>query len=102
MLSCDPRFHLRRRAPRHLAAGLGPVEVVAAAVDVERTEQSAAAHHLGERPEGRGRAFPLYQRRPRRATKAERSEEHTSELQSLMRISYAVFCLTNKKNQETI
>src|SRR3546814_10296170 len=28
----------------------------------------------------------------------ERSEEHTSELQSLMRISYAVFCL-NKKNQ---
>src|SRR3546814_7359768 len=28
----------------------------------------------------------------------ERSEEHTSELQSLMRISYAVFCLTKKKN----
>src|SRR3546814_3572883 len=30
-----------------------------------------------------------------------RSEEHTSELQSLMRISYAVFCL-KKKNQSTI
>src|SRR3546814_7850990 len=32
-----------------------------------------------------------------------RSEEHTSELQSLMRISYAVFCLTNKnkKHQTT-
>src|SRR3546814_5674434 len=29
-----------------------------------------------------------------------RSEEHTSELQSLMRISYAVFCLKKKKNQE--
>src|SRR3546814_988672 len=28
---------------------------------------------------------------------ATRSEEHTSELQSLMRISYAVFCLKNKK-----
>src|SRR3546814_4248342 len=28
-----------------------------------------------------------------------RSEEHTSELQSLMRISYAVFCLKKKKNQ---
>src|SRR3546814_4076213 len=28
-----------------------------------------------------------------------RSEEHTSELQSLMRISYAVFCLNNKKNK---
>src|SRR3546814_9210736 len=29
-----------------------------------------------------------------------RSEEHTSELQSLMRISYAVFCLKKKKTQE--
>src|SRR3546814_8500700 len=29
-----------------------------------------------------------------------RSEEHTSELQSLMRISYAVFCLKNKKKYE--
>src|SRR3546814_7668367 len=31
------------------------------------------------------------------ARDAERSEEHTSELQSLMRISYAVFCLKKKK-----
>src|SRR3546814_965040 len=30
-----------------------------------------------------------------------RSEEHTSELQSLMRISYAVFCLKKKKNAHT-
>src|SRR3546814_8157960 len=30
-----------------------------------------------------------------------RSEEHTSELQSLMRISYAVFCLKKKKNKNT-
>src|SRR3546814_5322576 len=30
---------------------------------------------------------------------AVRSEEHTSELQSLMRISYAVFCLKKKKNK---
>src|SRR3546814_9794193 len=30
-----------------------------------------------------------------------RSEEHTSELQSLMRISYAVFCLKNKNRHET-
>src|SRR3546814_7766033 len=29
-----------------------------------------------------------------------RSEEHTSELQSLMRISYAVFCLKKKKNRK--
>src|SRR3546814_991187 len=32
---------------------------------------------------------------------ASRSEEHTSELQSLMRTSYAVFCLTKKKTQTT-
>src|SRR3546814_8492257 len=32
-----------------------------------------------------------------RARLKERSEEHTSELQSLMRISYAVFCLKKKK-----
>src|SRR3546814_8305885 len=31
-----------------------------------------------------------------------RSEEHTSELQSLMRISYAVFCLTQKKKMKHI
>src|SRR3546814_7092458 len=33
---------------------------------------------------------------------ASRSEEHTSELQSLMRISYAVFCLKKKKNNNII
>src|SRR3546814_8329112 len=38
--------------------------------------------------EGGGALFPV----------AERSEEHTSELQSLMRISYAVFCLKTKNN----
>src|SRR3546814_6876774 len=32
----------------------------------------------------------------------DRSEEHTSELQSLMRISYAVFCLTKKKKINTL
>src|SRR3546814_2317097 len=31
----------------------------------------------------------------------QRSGEHTSELQSLMRISYAVFCLTKKKQEQT-
>src|SRR3546814_3097181 len=35
--------------------------------------------------------------------RSNRSEEHTSELQSLMRISYAVFCLKNKnKNKQSI
>src|SRR3546814_5997962 len=35
---------------------------------------------------------------PLRRGGEQRSEEHTSELQSLMRISYAVFCLKKKKN----
>src|SRR3546814_9524590 len=39
--------------------------------------------------------------RTRAGGKCARSEEHTSELQSLMRISYAVFCLKNKKNKLT-
>src|SRR3546814_6023632 len=36
-----------------------------------------------------------------RAEAGTRSEEHTSELQSLMRISYAVFCLKKKKRKKT-
>src|SRR3546814_2558230 len=38
---------------------------------------------------------------PGAALDTARSEEHTSELQSLMRISYAVFCLKKKKNTNT-
>src|SRR3546814_5913354 len=40
--------------------------------------------------------------RASRSTSTLRSEEHTSELQSLMRISYAVFCLKKKKQQKKI
>src|SRR3546814_1116589 len=49
--------------------------------------------------------FQYYRRRQpckcittKTATSPSRSEEHTSELQSLMRISYAVFCLKKKNN----
>src|SRR3546814_8892097 len=44
---------------------------------------------------------PVHQGTPcaSRFTRTTRSEEHTSELQSLMRISYAVFCLKKKKQQ---
>src|SRR3546814_10499452 len=46
---------------------------------------------------------PRSRRSARRRTTSfsslKRSEEHTSELQSLMRISYAVFCLKKKKNK---
>src|SRR3546814_6127159 len=41
-------------------------------------------------------------RRSARGCLMKRSEEHTSELQSLMRISYAVFCLKKKKIQISI
>src|SRR3546814_7849608 len=46
-------------------------------------------------------AMPVGQRPPRRVLQQPqaRSEEHTSELQSLMRISYAVFCLKKTKNK---
>src|SRR3546814_2452105 len=46
----------------------------------------------------RGGAARRQAGRGRRPGQADRSEEHTSELQSLMRISYAVFCLKKKKN----
>src|SRR3546814_8972010 len=55
---------------------------------------------IGESGAGKstiGLAALAYGRGGVRITGGERSEEHTSELQSLMRISYAVFCLKNKK-----
>src|SRR3546814_1876476 len=44
---------------------------------------------------------PLCERHSRAPRREARSEEHTSELQSLMRISYAVFCLKKKKQPNT-
>src|SRR3546814_6145138 len=49
-------------------------------------------------PSGRWTFFP---KNSHRSCSPTRSEEHTSELQSLMRISYAVFRLTNKKVHTT-
>src|SRR3546814_1461174 len=51
------------------------------------------------------RAGVLFPRRPQLRQPclfSGRSDEHTSELQSLMRISYAVFCLNKNKNYKTI
>src|SRR3546814_2827098 len=48
----------------------------------------------------RGSGLPAQARA--KAIASARSEEHTSELQSLMRISYAVFCLKKKKNRNKI
>src|SRR3546814_6382279 len=99
------------------AAGQSPVRtaLVRFAGGVEPRAQTHPAHALppGARAArdrrrgavGRGAARRLASRRPARPDAAVarcrgRSEEHTSELQSLMRISYAVFCLKKKKTQK--
>src|SRR3546814_4015521 len=53
--------------------------------------------HYPEKAYGNHNGPNLYGVFGRKAGTRERSEEHTSELQSLMRISYAVFCLKKKK-----
>src|SRR3546814_2671311 len=54
-----------------------------------------------ERPQkGRQRQFHQIDVEVIGAAEPQRSEEHTSELQSLMRISYAVFCLKKKKKHK--
>src|SRR3546814_4783284 len=53
-----------------------------------------------DRIAGRGAARGGEAGRARHVHAAGRSEEHTSELQSLMRISYAVFCLKKKNKQK--
>src|SRR3546814_10057158 len=95
-----------RQSPDRLARLPGPCR--------QRRPRTRAAPDRLRRLQGRGRQTrsppprrPLegciparpYQGRgqPRRL----RSEEHTSELQSLMRISYAVFCLKKKKQHNT-
>src|SRR3546814_5792447 len=55
----------------------------------------------GVRRRHRARYDGLEEEGPDRQDHPLRSEEHTSELQSLMRISYAVFCLKKKKTQNT-
>src|SRR3546814_5643689 len=69
---------------------LSPVMLVAA-IAIHR-HMGEPVLFVQERPGLRGRPFRMYKFR---------SEEHTSELQSLMRISYAVFCLKQKKSQLT-
>src|SRR3546814_2868532 len=59
--------------------------------------QMIAADHDRTLELARGDHFVELQADP--VAVAERSEEHTSELQSLMRISYAVFCLKKKKKK---
>src|SRR3546814_8149067 len=60
----------------------------------DEAREFAARSDLGERREGRAGVGCDEEFDP-----VDRSEEHTSELQSLMRISYAVFCLKKKHNK---
>src|SRR3546814_4444568 len=87
--------HLRRRSQR-ASQGAGQSLPI---VDVDL----AALHHRGENLRlllrGAEVIADLVDQASNRKVGdlAHRSEEHTSELQSLMRISYAVFCLKKKK-----
>src|SRR3546814_7026689 len=65
---------------------------------VNHSSSSVAVVALDSRFRGRTGHDPLAQQREQARA---RSEEHTSELQSLMRISYAVFCLKKKKKTHT-
>src|SRR3546814_6406726 len=78
------RMEIRRERPRRLA---------------ERQAEQREAEDHKRRFADLARAEQL---RREAAERRDRSEEHTSELQSLMRISYAVFCLKKKTTKNTI
>src|SRR3546814_9985142 len=78
--------HLDRRA-----AGPDVLVVVFEPRNVQIVAEAAAR-------QARDRAADADQVADRRAGRHDRSEEHTSELQSLMRNSYSAFCLKKKKN----
>src|SRR3546814_3911878 len=82
-----------REVPRHRAH-------VAATEFAVQADQFGACQKAVPRAHHRVLAVGIAGFRPTAENPAERSEEHTSELQSLMRISYAVFCL-KKKNTHT-
>src|SRR3546814_7318915 len=79
-----------------------PFLFVGAVVHQQLAGAERVRHHYRHRQRDRFACELGHDRRLRVGRKAERSEEHTSELQSLMRISYAVFCLKKKnKNNKT-
>src|SRR3546814_5927349 len=82
-----------------------PRRPVPAAVGRRRPVRSARTTRYDARTQRRADRHDADRGRGSRDADAQapgdRSEEHTSELQSLMRISYAVFCLKKKKNQNT-
>src|SRR3546814_1664827 len=66
-----------------------------------RSSSCEYSHASSLRPGGATKALRMRRPSSLRIGMFCRSEEHTSELQSLMRISYAVFCLKKKTNYNT-
>src|SRR3546814_14685534 len=82
---------------------VGGLETHIAANDIVEAQRAARRRFLDLDCQRAGERLSL--KRAKGARQAEhlvrfRSEEHTSELQSLMRISYAVFCLKKKRKQQ--
>src|SRR3546814_8518385 len=103
-----PRLDLTDFAGAQVVPVDGAAVAILHAVDQRRHDALAAVHHHGiggGHLHERGLAGAERHRQHRVQVgddaKAPRSEEHTSELQSLMRISYAVFCLKKKKTKKT-
>src|SRR3546814_9648047 len=63
-----------------------------------RDRRGGPGQFSGFAAQARAAGLRAGKRRPDQDLRFHRSEEHTSELQSLMRISYAVFCLKKKKH----
>src|SRR3546814_4382892 len=100
----SPRREELSRALRALLVGLRPLVVGVGGRAVHARVEDEAADPLGIGDRGLHAQWPAGRVAEQDGTLAaggvERSEEHTSELQSLMRISYAVFCLKKKKKTQ--
>src|SRR3546814_3679147 len=96
--------HAEHRQSRAAGYVAGAAPTVPGRLVAERGGGRMRALEQTGREVGRGNASLAKGLAPRLATKQghdRRSEEHTSELQSLMRISYAVFCLKKKKKHRS-
>src|SRR3546814_16278126 len=118
MYSCEYFFFLMIRRPPKLTRTdtLFPYTTLFRSIDIlqvekrirgrvkKQMEKSQRDYYLNEQVKaiqkelGEGEEGADIEELEKKITAAQlRSEEHTSELQSLMRISYAVYCLKNKK-----
>src|SRR3546814_3320051 len=97
--------HQRVDVRQHAGEVVEQVARAAVAVRLERHHQSPVGPAAACGGEHRGQLLRVMaivvDQLHGRALRGGRSEEHTSELQSLMRISYAVFCLQKKKKTNT-